>query len=68
MCLVQRRDLEMLDVEPNRGPINFADGTVFNPTIQSHLKSLKIKRDIRIEVLIDSLANISPLVSEIPNT
>ncbi len=52
------RDLGMLDIEPNRGPIHFADGTVFNPDDPiSYLNSLKIKREIRIEeVLIDSLA------------
>lgn len=52
------RDLEMLDIEPNRGPIHFADGTVFNPDDPiSYLNSLKIKREIRIEeVLLDSLA------------
>lgn len=56
------RDLELLDVEPNRGPINFADGTVFNPDDPiKYLNSLKIKRDIRIEeVLIDSLATSAP--------
>ncbi len=52
------RDLEMLDIEPNRGPVTFADGTVFNPDDPiSYLKNLKIKRDIRIEeVLIDPVA------------
>lgn len=55
------RDLEMLDIEPNRGPVNFADGTVFNPDDPvSYLKSLKIKRDIRIEeVLIDPVVTSS---------
>lgn len=52
------RDLGFLDIEPNRGPIHFFDGTVFNPDEPiGYLKSLKIKRDIRIEeVIIDSLA------------
>lgn len=56
------RDLEMLDIEPNRGPIKFADGSVFNPDDPiKYLNSLKIKRDIRIEeVLIDSLATSAP--------
>jgi len=25
------RELDLLDIEPNRGPLHFADGTVFNP-------------------------------------
>lgn len=52
------RELGLLDIEPDRGPIQFFDGTVFNPDDPiSYLKSLKIKRDIRIEeVPIDSLA------------
>ncbi len=56
------RDLELLDIEPNRGPIKFADGSVFNPDDPiKYLNSLKIKRDIRIEeVLIDSLATSAP--------
>ena len=51
------RDLEMLDIEPDRGSINFFDGTVFNPDDPiSYLKNLKIKRDIQIEeISIDSL-------------
>jgi len=68
MCLVQRRTW-MLDVEPNRGPINFADGTVLIGRSSQHLNSLKIKRDIRIEeILIDSLATSAPPSPEIPNT
>lgn len=44
------RDLGYLDIEPDRGPIHFFDGTVFNPDDPiSYLNSLKIKRDIRIE-------------------
>jgi nitrate/nitrite transport system ATP-binding protein len=52
------RELDLLDIEPNRGSIHFSDGTVFNPNDPiSYLNSLKIKHDIRIEeVLIDSLA------------
>lgn len=51
------RELDLLDIEPDRGPIHFSDGTVFNPDDPiSYLKSLKIKRDIQIEeVVIDSL-------------
>jgi len=29
------RELDLLDIEPNRGPIHFADGTVLIQTIQS---------------------------------
>ena len=44
------RDLGYLDIEPDRGPIRFFDGTVFNPDDPiSYLNSLKIKRDIRVE-------------------
>ncbi len=51
------RELGLLDIEPDRGPIHFFDGTVFDPDDPIHyLNSLKIKRDIRIEeVLIDAL-------------
>lgn len=52
------RALGLLDIEPNRGPVHFADGTVFNPDDPiNYLKNLKIKREIRIEeVMLDSLA------------
>ena len=51
------RELGLLDIEPDRGPIHFSDGSVFNPDDPiNYLKSLKIKRDIRIEeVVLDSL-------------
>jgi nitrate/nitrite transport system ATP-binding protein len=52
------RDLGILDIGHNRGPIKMFDGTVFNPDdpIQ-YLKSLEIKRQIRIEeVDIDPIA------------
>ncbi len=51
------RELGLLDIEPNRGPIYFADGSVFNPDDPiGYLQSLAIKRDIHIEeVAIDSL-------------
>jgi nitrate/nitrite transport system ATP-binding protein len=52
------RDLDLVDTEPDRGPIYHADGSVFNPDDPiSYLNNLKIKREIRIEeILIDSLA------------
>ncbi len=52
------RDLDLVDTEPDRGPIHFADGSVFNPDDPiNYLNNLKIKREIRIEeILIDSLA------------
>ncbi len=52
------RELGLLDVEPDRGPIKLFDGTVFDPDDPVHyLHNLKIKRDIRIEeVLIDPIA------------
>jgi nitrate/nitrite transport system ATP-binding protein len=52
------RELGLLDLEPDRGVIQFFDGTVFNPDDPiSYLKSLEIKRQIRIEeVTIDPLA------------
>jgi nitrate/nitrite transport system ATP-binding protein len=44
------RDLEMLDIEPNRGPVYFADGSVFNPDDPiGYLNNLEIKHNIRIE-------------------
>jgi len=51
------RDLGLLDIEPNRGPIHFADGSIFNPDDPiGYLNGLSIKRDIRIEeVAIDAL-------------
>ncbi len=55
------RDLGLLDIEPNRGPIHFFDGTIFNPDDPiNYLKNLKIKRDIRIEeVILDPVAQAS---------
>jgi nitrate/nitrite transport system ATP-binding protein len=52
------RELDLVDTEPDRGPIHFADGSVFNPDDPiSYLNNLKIKREIRIEeILIDSLS------------
>ncbi|MBW4694990.1 MAG: nitrate ABC transporter ATP-binding protein [Lyngbya sp. HA4199-MV5] len=52
------RDLGLSDMEPNRGPVHFSDGTVFNPDDPiGYLNSLTIKRDLRIEeVAIDALA------------
>jgi nitrate/nitrite transport system ATP-binding protein len=54
------RDLGLLDIEPNRGPLHFADGSVFNPDDPiGYLNSLAIKRDIRVEeVAIDALAGV----------
>ena len=51
------RDLGLLDMEPNRGILQLADGSVFNPDDPiGYLNSLAIKRDIRIEeVAIDAL-------------
>jgi nitrate/nitrite transport system ATP-binding protein len=44
------RDLGMLDVEPNRGPVTFADGSVFNPDDPiGYLNKLDIKHNVRIE-------------------
>lgn len=44
------RELGLLDIEPNRGPLYFADGTVFNPDDPiAYLESIEIKREIRIE-------------------
>lgn len=55
------RDLGYLDTEPDRGPICFFDGTVFNPDDPiSYLNNLKIKRDIRIEEVVIDLATLSP--------
>lgn len=55
------RDLGLLDIEPDRGSIYLSDGTVFNPDDPiSYLKSLKIKRDLRIEeVVLDSLESVA---------
>ncbi len=52
------RELGLVDIEPDRGPIQFFDGTVFNPDDPiRYLNSLKIKREIRVEeVLIDPVA------------
>ena len=49
------RDLGFLDIEPDRAPIQFFDGTVFNPDDPiGYLNQLQIKRDIQIkEVVID---------------
>ncbi|MBE9189703.1 ABC transporter substrate-binding protein [Gloeocapsopsis crepidinum LEGE 06123] len=51
------RDLDLLDVEPDRGSIHFFDGTVFNPDDPiRYLNSLKFKRNVRIEeVVIDAM-------------
>ncbi|PPS45034.1 nitrate ABC transporter ATP-binding protein [Chroococcidiopsis sp. TS-821] len=50
------RDLDLLDIEPDRGSIHFFDGTVFNPDDPiRYLNSLKFKRNVRIEeVVIDA--------------
>jgi nitrate/nitrite transport system ATP-binding protein len=50
------RDLDLLDIEPDRGSIHFFDGTVFNPDDPiRYLNSLKFKRDVRIEeVVVDA--------------
>jgi nitrate/nitrite transport system ATP-binding protein len=52
------RDLEMLDLERDRGPIHLFDGTVFDPDDPiAYLKSLKIKRQIRVEEInLDAIA------------
>ncbi|GAB4137370.1 MAG: nitrate ABC transporter ATP-binding protein [Cyanobacteria bacterium J069] len=44
------RDLSLPDTEPNRTPITFADGSVFDPDDPiGYLNSLAIKRDLQIE-------------------
>lgn len=44
------RDLGLLDTEPNRSPIHFADGSVFDPDDPiGYLNGLAIKRDVQIE-------------------
>jgi nitrate ABC transporter ATP-binding subunit len=44
------RQLDLPGLEPDRRPIQFADGTVFNPNDPlEYLKNLEIKREIRIE-------------------
>jgi len=44
------RDLGLLDTEPNRSPIHFADGSIFDPDDPiGYLNSLAIKRDVQIE-------------------
>lgn len=44
------RDLGLPDIEPNRSPVTFADGTVFNPDDPiGYLNGLTIKHNIRIE-------------------
>ena len=52
------RELGLLDIEPNRGLVHFADGSVFNPDDPvGYLNGLAIKRELRIEeVAIDTLA------------
>ena len=52
------RDLGILDIGHDRGPIKLFDGTVFNPDDPiEYLRNLEIKRQIRIEeVDIDSVA------------
>ncbi|HAG84913.1 MAG TPA: bacitracin ABC transporter ATP-binding protein [Cyanobacteria bacterium UBA12227] len=52
------RDLGMLDIGHNRGPIQMFDGTVFDPDDPlDYLNSLEIKRQIRIEEIdIDAVA------------
>jgi len=52
------RELGLIDIEPDRGPIQFFDGTVFDPDDPiRYLNSLKIKREVRVEeVLIDPVA------------
>lgn len=54
------RELDLLDIEPDRGPLHFSDGTIFNPNDPiSYLNNLKIKREIRIEeILLDNLATV----------
>lgn len=51
------RDLGLLDIEPNRGLVYFADGSVFNPDDPvGYLNGLAIKRELRIEeVALDAL-------------
>ncbi|HEY9655546.1 MAG TPA: CmpA/NrtA family ABC transporter substrate-binding protein, partial [Crinalium sp.] len=51
------RELGLLDIEPNRGLVHFADGSVFNPDDPvGYLNGLAIKRELRIEeVAIDPL-------------
>ncbi|AFZ30510.1 nitrate ABC transporter, ATPase subunits C and D [Gloeocapsa sp. PCC 7428] len=50
------RDLDLLDIERDRGSIHFFDGTVFNPDDPiRYLNSLKFKRNVRIEeVVVDA--------------
>jgi nitrate/nitrite transport system ATP-binding protein len=52
------RDLGLPDIEPNRGPISFPDGSVFNPDDPiGYLRRLEIKRELRIEeISLDALA------------
>jgi nitrate/nitrite transport system ATP-binding protein len=52
------RDLGLPDIEPNRGPISFPDGSIFNPDDPiGYLRSLKIKRELRVEeISLDALA------------
>jgi nitrate/nitrite transport system ATP-binding protein len=52
------RDLGLPDIEPNRGPISFPDGSVFNPDDPiGYLRGLEIKRELRIEeVTLDALS------------
>ncbi|MEB3337563.1 MAG: CmpA/NrtA family ABC transporter substrate-binding protein, partial [Leptolyngbyaceae bacterium] len=46
------RELELLDIGRDRGPVHLADGTIFNPDDPiKYLNSLEIKREIRIEEL-----------------
>ncbi|MBD2104132.1 nitrate ABC transporter ATP-binding protein [Leptolyngbya sp. FACHB-261] len=47
------RELELLDIGRDRGPIRLADGTVFNPDDPiGYLNSLSIKREVRIEEVV----------------
>jgi len=52
------RDLDIVDIGRDRGPIQLFDGTVFNPDDPlEYLNSLEIKRQIRVEeVDIDAFA------------
>jgi len=55
------REFGLLDFEPNRSPVHFADGSVFDPDDPiGYLNSLAIKRDIQIEEIdLDALSTSS---------
>jgi nitrate/nitrite transport system ATP-binding protein len=55
------RELDLVDIGRDRGPIKMFDGTVFNPDDPiEYLNSLKIKRPIRVEE-VDIDASVTPV-------